>query len=97
MLNGTILHFLPIDANEVLLDSWNPVEKGNYRKSFKCCILGIDFIPKHEICFCKMFNFFDDSNAKTLKNKYIISCPLSHLILVKIFAIHPTKPHEYMQ
>jgi hypothetical protein len=97
MLDGTILHFLPVDANVILLDRWNLVGEGSYGKIFKCCIFRVDFIPRHEIYVCKVFKNSDEGDATTSRNKEAISCPLSHPIFMKIFAIHPTKPHGYMR
>jgi hypothetical protein len=91
MLDGTILHFLPIDANVILLDRQNLVGEGSYGKIFKYRILRIAFIPRHEIYVCKVFKFFDEGDATTSKNKEAIGCPLFHPIFVKIFAIHPIK------
>ena len=65
MLDGTILHFLLVDANMILLDRRNPMGEGNYGKIFKCHILRVDFIPKHEIYVCKVFKFFDEGDATT--------------------------------
>jgi hypothetical protein len=44
MLDRTILHFLPVDSNVILLDKQNPVEEGSYGKIFKLCILRVDFV-----------------------------------------------------
>ena len=44
-----------------------------------------------------MFKFFDEGDPKTSKNKVAIGCPLSHSIFVKIFTIHPTILHGYIQ
>jgi hypothetical protein len=96
MLDGIILHFLPVDANVILLDRRNPVGEGSYGKIFKSHILRVDFIPRHEIYVCKVFKNYDEGDATTSRNKEAISCSLSHSIIVKIFAIHPTKPHGYM-
>ena len=60
MLDGTILHFFPVDANVILLDSWNPMEEGYHWKILKCNILGIDFIPRHELYVCKIITIFDE-------------------------------------
>lgn len=87
-LDGTVLHFPPVDANVTLLDSWNPMGKGYYGKIFMCRIFGIDFIPKHKIYVCKIFTIFDEGDAITSKNKEAIDCPLSHPTFVKIFATH---------
>jgi hypothetical protein len=81
----------------ILLDRRNPMGEGSYGNIFKCCILRVDFIPRHEIYVCKVFKNDDESNATTSRNKKAIGCPLSHPISMKIFAIYPTKPHGYMQ
>ena len=81
----------------IFLDRRNPVGEGSYGKIFKNCILRVDFIPRYEIYVCKVFKNSDEGDATTSRNKEAISCPLSHSIFVKIFAIHPTKPHGYMR
>jgi hypothetical protein len=81
----------------ILLNRQNPVEEGSYGKIFRCRILRVDFIPRHEIYVYKVFYFFDEGDATTSRNKETINCQLSHPIFVKILAIHPTKPHGYMQ
>jgi hypothetical protein len=97
MLDGTILHFLPVDANVILLDRRNHVGVRSYGKIFKCHIIRVDFIPRHEIYICKVFKNSDEGDTTTSKSREAISCPLSHPIFVKMYAIHPTKPHGYMQ
>jgi hypothetical protein len=79
----------------MLLDRRNPVEEISYGKIFKCHILRVDYIPRHEIYVCKVFKNSDEGDATTSRNREAISCPLSHPIFIKIFAIHPTKPHGY--
>jgi hypothetical protein len=59
-----------------------------YGKIFKCCVLRVDFIPRYEVYVCKVFNFFDEGDPKTSRNKVAIGCPLSHPMFVKIFTIH---------
>ena len=53
MLDETILHFLPVDANVVLLDRQNLVEEGSYGKIFKCCILRVDINQDMKYMFAK--------------------------------------------
>jgi hypothetical protein len=68
----------------ILLNSWNHVEKGSYRKIFKHCIFGVDFISRHEIYICKIFNFIDECDNTTSRNKEAINHSLFHPIFVKI-------------
>jgi hypothetical protein len=53
MLDGTILHFLPVDANVVLLDRQNLLEEGSYGKIFECCILRVDINQDMKYMFAK--------------------------------------------
>ena len=81
MLNGTILHFIPIDANVMILDKWNPMGEGSYGKHFKHHILRVNFIPRHEIYVYKIFKNSNEWDATTSRNKEAIGCPLSHPIM----------------
>jgi hypothetical protein len=38
-------------------------------KKFKCCILRVDFTPRHGPYVCKIFDFFDEGEATTSRNK----------------------------
>jgi hypothetical protein len=95
MLDG--IFFFPIDVNVILLDSQNLAREGNYGKIFKCCILGVTFIPRHEIYVCKILKNYDEGDATTSRNKKTIDCPFFHPMFVKIFAIHSPKSHGYMR
>jgi hypothetical protein len=69
MLDGTILHFLPVDANVILFDRWNLVGEGSYGKIFKFCICRIDFIPNMKYMFAKYLKILMKVTLQHQKSK----------------------------
>ena len=97
MLDGSLLHFLPPESEIIFLNGNKEFARGSYDIFYKCHIVGVDFIPRHEEYACKAFITSVERNAITTMNMEAMSCPLIHPLFIKLFAIHPTKVHGYMR
>ena len=97
MLDGSLLHFLPPKSEIIFLNGNREFARGSYGIFYKCHIVGVDFIPRHEEYACKAFITLVERNAITTMNMEAMNCPLIHPLFIKLFAIHPTKAHGYMR
>lgn len=97
LLDGSLLHFLPLDAEVIDLNGNREVARRSYGVIFKCHIIGVDFIPREEEYACKAFISTVHRNSFQSMNIEATSCPLVHPLFMKLFAIHPSKPHGYMR
>jgi hypothetical protein len=97
MLDGSLLHFLPPKSEIIFLNGNREFVRGSYGIIYKCHIVGVDFILRHEEYACKAFITLVERNAITTMNMEAMSCPLIHPLFIMLFAIHPTKAHGYMR
>jgi TPP-dependent trihydroxycyclohexane-1,2-dione (THcHDO) dehydratase len=96
MIDGSILHFLPIDVNMQIVNRNNIVGQGSYGKIMKCCISRVDFISQSETYCCKIYNITTNRDPIANLEKEDVACPLFHHGLVKVFLIHSIKSKSYM-